>query len=1240
MTGVQETAQLRAAGFSSEEIAVHQATQRRQLSAGGFSEEEINAYFGDKDLDMTRVQQHFDDVRRDLLAPEPTEGEPRQAASIKDYLEVGWGMSVTGLSVSGKMPDVAMGEDAPWYGRVASTAATLTGDFPAMVMGSVLGAAAGGAVGTAVTPGPGSLVGLRVGAGGGAFALPAMLREELIQNIREGRVKDSRDFLDRVLAISWEGLKGFVTGATTAGIGTGVKLAQPLAKPALNTALQLGAEVTTLTEMGAALEGRLPQPHEFIDAAILLGGMKAATGVRNVPGALARRRVTKAFEKYTAAKLEDIYAKTGKLPAEVLADAEKDPTIKQDIFATDKDIPDAYRDLVEAEAKPTGVPALAKESAKEAVKGEKPPRRLVSDDEAAVLARIGATEALKGADIPELAHALYSDLKNDLHPLVRLTKVLSEGEDLSALNDPGKLAHLTRGNFSKADHFLEFSPFKFGSLRNVGKPLKAIVEPVKDELDQFRAYAVARRSVELKERGIKTGVPDEEALGVLAKAPKKYIRAFNELQDYQRSLVEYLRDSGIVGQEMYEAMLEANKDYIPFYRLMGDVESGPRAGRGLRVNQPVRKIKGSERQIVDPIESVIKNTYTFIDLAERNRVGQALVRLAEEHPDGAAFLVKTRRAVKPTRVEMEEVERFFKKNDIPVPKGLDAEDLGALTVFRPGGFVRNDEITVFFDGKRQVYRADPELAKAFNALDRHSIGLLTKALAIPAKALRAGAVLTPDFMARNLFRDQLHAFILSEGGYVPFVDAIRGMWSLVGRDEAYQQWLKSGGPNAALVDIDRRYVATHVFKLVEDTSFLKTARNVVKAPIDILRIGSELAENATRLGEFKKVAGKTPNIEQILEAGFSSREVTLDFARIGAKTRGMNLITAFWNARLEGLDRVARGAIDHPARVTAKAFASITLPSVLLWWANHDDPRWKEIPQWQKDFFWIVMTDDHIYRVPKPFEVGLVFGTVPERVLDWVAANDPHALDGLTRTIVAQFGLDVIPTAAVPPLEQWANRSKFTGGSLIPAWAEGALPEDQYRPYTTQLTRAMGRLIGEIDLFHYMSGGPASPVIIDNYIRGWTGGLGNYALHLADWGLRKAGKLPDPVTPADTLADIPFVRAFIVRHPSSGAQPIQQFYDRYRKNAAVLQSLRIRAQDGDVESVQKEYALAPDAALKLDGIRDGMSNAAKFVRMIYKSPTMSTDEKRQLIDLTYYQMTQMATLGNNLMDEAEKVLSP
>jgi hypothetical protein len=93
---------------------------------------------------------------------------------------------------------------------------------------------------------------------------------------------------------------------------------------------------------------------------------------------------------------------------------------------------------------------------------------------------------------------------------------------------------------------------------------------------------------------------------------------------------------------------------------------------------------------------------------------------------------------------------------------------------------------------------------------------------------------------------------------------------------------------------------------------------------------------------------------------------------------------------------------------------------------------------------------------------------------------------------------------------------------------ERLLPEYQYMPYTTETTKALGHLIGTVPSMHGSSF--ASPLVIENYVRQWSGGLGMYALQIADAALRKTGVLPDPIRPASTLSDIPFQRRLRSRY--------------------------------------------------------------------------------------------------------------
>jgi hypothetical protein len=281
------------------------------------------------------------------------------------------------------------------------------------------------------------------------------------------------------------------------------------------------------------------------------------------------------------------------------------------------------------------------------------------------------------------------------------------------------------------------------------------------------------------------------------------------------------------------------------------------------------------------------------------------------------------------------------------------------------------------------------------------------------------------------------------------------------------------------------------------------------------------------------------------------------------------------------------------------------------------------------------MTREHIWRIPKPFELGVLFGSGIERLLDHFFTDNPHALEGFKKTVVGALTPSVVPTVAVPALEQFANRSLFTDRNLIPSYLERQLPEYQYQPYTTETAKQLGQIIAAFPGMREtaLGGGPASgvaralttPILAENYLRGWTGGLGMYALQAADAALRKQGIIPDPPRPADTLADIPVVKAFAVRYPSGGAASIQRFYDAFGRNQRYFESWQAKARDGDLEAARRvQEAGGPRIFIRLDGVRRAMNEHAKLIRDVWKNPEMPPDEKRQLIDQLYASQIQIA----------------
>lgn len=834
-------------------------------------------------------------------------------------------------------------------------------------------------------------------------------------------------------------------------------------------------------------------------------------------------------------------------------------------------------------------------------------------------------------------HTLYTDMIDRLHPIAMARDIASAaGGKISAAQDPYRMARLYSGVVGKAEHMLEFGTFDFKTGKNNGAGLREILEPVRNDLDGLRAYLVSERSIELEGRGITSGIDIAAARHVVASGAGQYGQIAKDLHAYQDRVTQYLRDSGVLSAEGYRAMRAANQAYIPFFRVMDDAGGG--IGKGLRTWNPVKRIKGSERDIIDPLESIIKNTFLFTSLADRNAVGDAYVKMAAHAPELAQKVPAT---MHPIDVSVPELQRFLAQNGIHLPQGSVSGD---MTIFRPQTFQpARDEIAVYRDGKREVYRVDPEVADAFTGLNTETANAVVKMLSIPAKTLRAGAVLSPDFMVRNPVRDLVTALINSKGIFSP-IDSVSGLVSAVRKDNAFQEWMKSGGANSTLVGMDRRYMQESLEKLTAETGLMSKAWNVVRNPLEMLRVVSELSEQATRLGEFKKVAKSG----DLAEAAYASREVTLDFSRIGAKTRAVNMITAFFNAGLQGLDRTIREAKDRPVSFATRSALAITMPSVLLWAANHDDPRYREIPQWQRDLFWIVMTKDHIYRIPKPFEVGIVFGTLPERLLDAFVDERKDAWKGFASAVLGALVPNFSPTAVTPVIEQFANRSTFTGRALVPQSVEGQLPEYQYTEYSTETAKLLGRMFGAIpgvreaplDQNHPFSGmahALTSPALLENYIRSWTGGLGMYALQISDAGVKAAGVVPSIERATPTLADIPVIKAFVARYPSASAQSIQDFYDGYERNKAFLDTWKAQAKQGNVEALQRiQQAGGQQMFVTLDGINQALGDMRKLVIDTDKNPQMTPDDKRQLIDGMYFRMIDIARAGNAMMENVRE----
>jgi hypothetical protein len=60
--------------------------------------------------------------------------------------------------------------------------------------------------------------------------------------------------------------------------------------------------------------------------------------------------------------------------------------------------------------------------------------------------------------------------------------------------------------------------------------------------------------------------------------------------------------------------------------------------------------------------------------------------------------------------------------------------------------------------------------------------------------------------------------------------------------------------------------------------------------------------------------------------------------------------------------------------------------------------------------------------------------------------------------------------------------------------------------------------------------------------------------------------------------------------------------------------------------------------VRLDAIKETLSDHSKLVRDIYKNPSVKPEEKRQLIDSLYFNMIEMGKAGKGMLRESERAL--
>lgn len=840
-------------------------------------------------------------------------------------------------------------------------------------------------------------------------------------------------------------------------------------------------------------------------------------------------------------------------------------------------------------------------------------------------------------------------------------EVSLKGLELAADQDPIVLMANLKGTAGLVNHFVEFGTFSFKDRKINGESYMQIIRDAEalGDLKDLSAYMAARRGKEMHSRVDKDGNPrriesgftDKEIEDTL-KEQAKFKDIADRIDAFEQRVLEYVKDAGLIDEGTMQLIQSLNKAYVPFQRVFMR-EGGWASGQKAMGGKPIKTIRGSTTEIYDPLQTIITNAYVMIHAAERNNVLRSIADLSKMSETGAQYVYKEKNHPQIKQISVDDLNIDEASKNLAKAAMSGEAGQGLLTFFQAGrGPIEKNKIVVWRDGKAEVYSVHDSIGELFNDITPENVGIFTRMLGAPfAKMLRKGATLTLDFAGRNIFRDTLTTGIVSENKFIPFVDSFNGLVHVLRKDATYQAFIRSGGAQSCMVSADRNTAIT-TMDMLRKTGFMDKVWNVVKDPLEAMARIAEISENATRVGEFAKTyrADLDPDRATMMKAGYDARSI-LDYARQGKDVKGLSSVVAFFNPNVQGVDKMFRSVLKDPMRFAARTALYVAAPSILLALRNYGDEDIDEIPKSQRDLFWMVKFGEgdnkFILRVPKPFEAGVLFGSTLERTVEFcmdvmneknggdIEKTREQAFRGLGASIWDNLHPNIVPTAANPIVEHWANKSTYTGLPLVPAYLEGIVPEEQATEHTTQLMRWLARSIGNLPGVGDML--RVSPAVMENYVRGWSGGLGTYVVQGIDFAARQLGVLPDESLPAGGLESIPFIKAFIMRHPSMQAESIVSFYRHYDEASKNIGTLNYSKRIGDTELMQRY--LPATVFRSVEQPRAALSKITKSIREVYHLPGMSPEEKRKMIESLYWQAIQVARYGNQMFYNARDVFN-
>jgi hypothetical protein len=855
--------------------------------------------------------------------------------------------------------------------------------------------------------------------------------------------------------------------------------------------------------------------------------------------------------------------------------------------------------------------------------GEKPPTKLMSLFNKYILgAREGETAQT----------AFIRNYINKFEPLFQIDNLLNgKLANFDPADSVGRAAELSQGVTGRAYHMLTSGALQFN--KETGEPeyidspdnkgLEEIFAPIGDKFQrEYSAYAMARRELKLRAQKRRGFVNEsyQDIVKLVSELEAKHPFFKDVHADYQRFnsyMVEFAKDAGVLDEQMAKEF--QNMDYVPFYRL-SDVDANTSEMDKALSSKAAKALKNVKGQ--NPFDTALEGG--------EEAVGDLYMNVAKN----AEFIV------------MSSLKNFaLQKTANALEK---ANSIGFTSWGRKATADDRGEIVTFYEkGVEQRYKiSDPSVWAALASLDETKKSGWVNALASVAGIFRTGITIAPSYMAANLIRGKIDAYV-RQGVPLSFTQTFKKTFdAFKDGDQARQLQLSTGMGG---------YTYGQSSESIGNT-LKRNARIKSEAGGPVLqRIGDtfvNVVKKLEKVGEATEMAERLVLMDSLMipksenGPGLSRREASyraMNLINYGRRGAGGGAIAdllvntiiptvPFLNARIQGLYKFAedpqvgggattQALIEMYGRGLLVMAASTVMAGIAM-----QDERWDDEPLYEKvgnDIFYI---GDYKVRIPRAFEVGAIFGTIPILTIDAIRKQDGDDLAAGMRSILLNtFAFNPIPQGIKPVIEIATNSNFFKGGELANVAIRRLPTELQSRSNTPELYKFMSRYGGGSLL-------NLSPIEIQQIVEGYTGSIGAQLIATADVLLADTSR---PSGAFGTIGDVTGFSRFLKQRGEGGSKMVGEFYEMKRdidQFHAGLQEMQRTGQTEIVSDMLKEKGAALGYRKQFARVSRQLSEINRQLRAVMNqdiSPELKSERVRSL-------RAQKANLTRQVVTAAKK----